>query len=59
MHLCDFDFVRLSLTQLHKCIYFITLIDIVAVFLILTSQLKAVLKFLEENAKKSGKWAQV
>ena len=54
MHLCDFDFVGLSLTQLHKCIYFNTLIDIVAVFLILTratSQLKAALKFLEEKQK--------
>ena len=43
-------------------VYCHILIDIIAVFLNLTratSQLKAVLKFLEENAKKSGKWAQV
>ena len=50
-------YVALSLT-----VYCRILIDIIAVFLNLTratSQLKAVLKFLEENAKKSGKWAQV
>ena len=50
-------YVALSLT-----VYCHILIDIIAVFLNLTratSQLKAVLKFLEENAKKSGKWAQV
>ena len=49
--------VSLSLT-----VYYYILSDIIAVFLILTratSQLKAVLKFLEESAKKSGKWAQV
>ena len=50
-------YVSLSLT-----VYCYILIDIVAVFRMLsraTSQLKAVLKFLEESAKKSGKWAQV
>ena len=46
-------YVALSLT-----VYCDILIDIIAVFLILTratSQLKAVLKFLEENAKKIWK----
>ena len=50
-------YVALSLT-----VYCHILIDIIAVFLILiraTSQLKDVLKFLEEKAKKIWKWAQV